>query len=94
MHDKTNEPNIFQGTLRYGYMDTEDLYKRIHEDENDFTFPHKTSVAVTHLNETDDCFIVPHAKQKIIIPSEYGYYLSSGNAEIQTVKFIREGVIR
>ena len=64
------------------------------EDENDFTFPHKTSVAVTHLNETDDCFIVPHAKQKIIIPSEYGYYLSSGNAEIQTVKFIREGVIR
>lgn len=94
MHDKTNEPNIFQGTLRYGYMDTEDLYKRIHEDENDFTLPHKTSVAVTHLNETDDCFIVPHAKQKIIIPSEYGYYLSSGNAEIQTVKFIREGVIR
>ena len=94
MHDKTNEPNLFQGTLRYGYMDTENLYKRIHEDENDFTLPHKTSVAVTHLNETDDCFIVPHAKQKIIIPSEYGYYLSSGDAKMQTVEHIRDGVIR
>lgn len=94
MHDKTNEPNLFQGTLRYGYMDTEDLYKRIHKDENDFTLPHKTSIAVTHLNETDDCFIVPHAKQKIIIPSEYGYYLSSGDAKMQTVEHIRDGVIK
>lgn len=94
MHDKTNEPNLFQGTLRYGYMDTENLYKRIHEDENDFTLPHKTSVAVTHLNETDDCFIVPHAKQKIIIPSEYGCYLSSGDSKMQTVEHIRDGVIR
>lgn len=94
MRDETNEPNLFQGALRYGYMDTEDLYNRIHKDEANFTLPHKTSIAVTHLNETDDCFIVPHAKQKIIIPSEYGYYLSSGNAKMQTVERIRDGVIR
>lgn len=94
MHDKTNEPNTFQGTLRYGYINTEDLFKRISEDETHFTFPHKTSVAITHLNETDDCFTTSRGKQKIIIPSEYGYYLSSGNAKMQTVESIRDGVIR
>lgn len=94
MYDKTNEPNPFQGTLRYGYINTDDLYKRILEDETNFILPHKTSIAITHLNETNNYFVTPDGKQKIVIPSEYGYYLSSGDAEIQTVEFIRDGVIR
>ena len=54
MRDQTNQPNPFQGTLRYGIIDPGELGDRMEEDfgkyaknENYFI-----SLAITHLNET------------------------------------------
>lgn len=57
MVDRTNMPNDYQGTLRYGRLDLSDLNKRIGEDFAGYkglkNIPKITrSAAVTHLNET------------------------------------------
>ena len=53
MHDATNVPNEFQGSLRYGYAEKREQNLRIAEDwamvEIDSHF--EKSIAVTHLNE-------------------------------------------
>lgn len=54
--DKTNQPNEFQGSLRFGYVNTPDQRLRISKDwglvANNPLF-YKT-IAVTHTNEFDD----------------------------------------
>lgn len=51
MFDKTNVPNPFQDTLRYGTLDLGELYSRCSKDiEN---FGDKKSIAITHCNECD-----------------------------------------
>lgn len=52
MHDLTNVPNEYQGTLRYGRLDPEALFKTIEEDRTDMgSYPHSASLLITHLNE-------------------------------------------
>lgn len=55
MIDITNVPNDYQGTLRYGRINTEELKHRIYADFAKFSgFDNvKISLAVTHLNETN-----------------------------------------
>lgn len=55
MEDRTNQPNAFQGSLRYGIIDPGKLGKRIEADfrkyaKNEDYF---ISLAITHLNETE-----------------------------------------
>lgn len=90
MHDKTNEPNMFQGTLRYGLINVKELYDRIDKDENNFDLSHKTSLAITHLNETNHWLYTDNGKEKICLEPKYKYYLSSGNSTIQTVECVQE----
>lgn len=54
MIDKTNVPNDYQGTLRYGKIDTDELKQRISADFDKFReFENvKISLAVTHMDET------------------------------------------
>ncbi|MCM1133897.1 MAG: adenylosuccinate synthetase [Ruminococcus flavefaciens] len=54
MIDKTNVPNNWQGTLRYGRIDTDELRQRIYADFDKFReFENaKISLAVTHMDET------------------------------------------
>lgn len=62
MVDLTNVPNPFQGTLRYGLLDPEQLLVRIRADldRNAGSLPDKrVSLAVTHLNETGGRLIGP-----------------------------------
>lgn len=49
MFDKTNIPNPFQDTLRYGTLDLKELYNRCVTDVNGFG--NKKSIAITHCNE-------------------------------------------
>ena len=51
MFDKTNVPNPFQDTLRYGTLDLGELYDRCSKDVGDFG--DKKSIAITHCNECD-----------------------------------------
>lgn len=55
MFDETNITNDYQGSLRYGWLDIDDLKRRIDKDFSlipDKYHP-KLSLAVTHLNEYD-----------------------------------------
>ena len=49
MYDKTNVPNPFQDTLRYGTLNLYDLHKRCEKDVG--YFGDKKSIAITHMNE-------------------------------------------
>ena len=55
MHDKTNVPNEFQGSLRYGYLGDVDQQERIRNDFSNVLFDPRFnySMAVTHTNEFD-----------------------------------------
>lgn len=52
--DPTNKPNEFQGTLRFGYLDLNELKKQIQKDLNENPIPNRTySVAITCLDQVD-----------------------------------------
>ena len=53
MNDITNVPNIFQDSLRYGYLDYKELKERILKDVNNNPLKSivKISLAITHMNE-------------------------------------------
>lgn len=51
MFDKTNVPNPFQDTLRYGTLDLRELYSRCSDDVENFG--DEKSIAITHCNEYD-----------------------------------------
>lgn len=53
MIDITNVPNIFQDSLRYGYLDYKELKERILKDVNNNPLKSvvKISLAITHMNE-------------------------------------------
>lgn len=52
--DYTNQIHPFQGKLRYGYLDVQNLEKRVWNDFKDYSMPDwKISFFFTHLNEID-----------------------------------------
>ena len=52
IHDKTNEPNAWQGSLRYGFLNIKDMLDRCYNDFKSAKIDNNTfSVAITHLNE-------------------------------------------
>jgi len=56
IEDKTNVPNEFQGTIRYGRFDYEEFYKRIAHDKSQAKSTNtnvKFSGFITHLNYTN-----------------------------------------
>lgn len=53
MIDKTNLPNPYQDTLRYGKIDIDELRTRIQMDYHEIELPLSVSIAFTHMNETD-----------------------------------------
>lgn len=55
MEDKTNVPNPYQGSIRYGLLDTKALAERIKADINSIGGNrYETSLAVTHMNEFEN----------------------------------------
>lgn len=77
MVDLTNVPNEFQGTLRYGKLDWNNLKNRIENDfeKNSNGLDIKKSLAITHLNE----YVIDEDKVKEIFDG-YKLYLSDGLA--------------
>ena len=60
--DTTNVPNPFQDSLRYGKLDSADLFKRCYYDAFDSSadLNIKVTIAMTHVNEYND-YIMPKA---------------------------------
>lgn len=55
LYDSTNCKNMYQGTLKYGVVDVERMKKLIKREESILkkaTLGHKSSVAITHLDQT------------------------------------------
>lgn len=63
--DLTNVPNQFQETIRYGFIDEDDLIERIMEDYKKIKIKTKLSLAITHLNYSDGKFITKSGKKNI-----------------------------
>lgn len=53
IEDKTNKENEFQGAMRYGKIDLQELETRIKEDMKKHP-NNKMTIALTHMNETGD----------------------------------------
>ena len=52
MEDKTNVPNPYQGSIRYGILNKEELVNRIKKDLISIGYSgYKASLAITHVNE-------------------------------------------
>lgn len=52
INDKTNEPNAWQGSLRYGFLNIQDMLDRCYNDFKSTKIDNNIfSVAITHLNE-------------------------------------------
>ena len=84
MVDLTNVPNEFQGTLRYGKLDLNDLKTRIEKDfdSNSKGLNIKKSLAITHTNEYKTNY-----EEVARIFDGYWFYLSGGMTR-DSVKFI------
>lgn len=82
--DLTNVPNEFQGTLRYGKLDLNDLKNRIEKDfdSNSKRLNIKKSLAITHTNE----YKINYEEVARIFDG-YWFYLSGGMTR-DSVKFI------
>lgn len=52
MEDKTNVPNPYQGSIRYGKLYVNELVNRIKKDIGEHSY--NVSLAVTHLNEFEN----------------------------------------
>lgn len=79
MKDETNVPNEFQGTLRYGKVNVQELLGRI---SSDYKNVGKCSLAVTHLNETNRKFATVHEltskEERLMIRQFDRMYFSDG----------------
>lgn len=81
--DNTNEPNEFQGSIRYGKFDLDKFKQRIDYDQRYYWPPYdvKTSVFVTHLNYTDDDIAGDCTIEEIFDLFDGGYVSSTKYAE-------------
>lgn len=66
MIDRTNVPNPFQGTMRYGLLDADALLGRIREDFGGKLPGAALSLAVTHVNETGGCLAGSGEKREAV----------------------------
>lgn len=64
--DVTNQPNEWQGTLRFGFHESvEEFVRPVEEDIKTLNYRPKLSLLLTHLNETDGCVMI--SGQKIVV---------------------------
>jgi adenylosuccinate synthase len=75
--DLTNVPNPYQETIKYGYMDIDDMLERINKDFNNIKIKAKKSLAVTHLNYTNNCFKTKDKYEEINIEGFNQIYKSN-----------------
>lgn len=63
MEDKTNVPNPYQGSIRYGKLDASALLQRIKDDVSSIrNNNYKISLAITHMNEYENKELLSQAQ--------------------------------
>ena len=66
--DETNQPNEWQGTLRYGLLDVDKLNIRIIKDAAQYNCDKTINMVFTHLNYTNNKLASVHGKMSINKP--------------------------
>ena len=67
--DLTNQPNEWQGALRFGRIDLDKLYKRVEGDAARYACDKKVNMVFTHLNYTDSKIETIDGRAEIVKPS-------------------------
>ena len=70
LYDKTNAPNEYQGNFRYGWFDLPEFMASLALDRKYIAEGEKVSIAVTHLDMTDDMIICPTGR---LMPEDIAY---------------------
>jgi adenylosuccinate synthase len=70
LYDKTNAPNEFQGVFRYGWFDLPEFMASLALDRKYIAENEKISIAVTHLDMTEDMIICPTGR---LMPEDIAY---------------------
>ena len=75
--DKTNQPNEFQESLRFGYFDIDSFIDRVNRDFSFYKRPATKSVAITQLNYTNGKLACKNSREDIskITDNFNKYYL-------------------
>ena len=68
IYDEVNQPNDWQGSLRFGRINTEKLYKRIEGDAARYNCNKTINMVYTHLNYTDGYIAALDGKIDIVRP--------------------------
>lgn len=66
--DKVNQPNEWQGSLRFGYINPDTLYKRVQKDASQYSEKAHINMVFTQLNYTDEKLATPDGFKEIIKP--------------------------
>lgn len=84
--DTTNIPNDWQDALRFGYINTDKLYKRVKSDFSRYENA-KLNMVFTQLNYTNNCIATGKNKFEEIVAPEFvsGLYLSDQKDVINKV---------
>lgn len=69
IYDAVNQPNDWQGSLRFGRIDTDKLYRRIKGDSMRYNCDKTINIVYTHLNYTDGYIASLEGKSNIVRPS-------------------------
>lgn len=69
IYDAVNQPNDWQGSLRFGRIDTQKLYKRIERDAARYNCNKTINMVYTHLNYTDGYIMGLESKIDIARPN-------------------------
>lgn len=69
IYDAVNQPNDWQGSLRFGRIDTDKLYRRIEGDSVRYSCDKTINMVYTHLNYTDGHIASLEGKSNIVRPS-------------------------
>lgn len=68
IYDEVNQPNDWQGSLRFGRIDMQKLYKRIKGDAARYNCNKTINMVYTHLNYTDGYITALDGKTDIVRP--------------------------
>lgn len=74
LYDRTNAPNEFQGTFRYGWFDLSEFMNSITLDRKYAKKNERITVAVTHLDMTEGMVICPTGK---LYPEDIAYIMAA-----------------
>lgn len=66
--DKVNQPNTWQGSLRFGYINPDTLYRRVQRDASQYSEKAQINMVFTQLNYTNEKLATPNGFKEIIKP--------------------------